>query len=252
MEERVIKLRNDRVISLTKSEQKEKISYVMVGLKWGKIQVGGRMEKLTNTTIKVYDGNWFQKLFHFGPYHLENKEVMSSVGLGSPRYEAVDLDASICIYNSQKRPIDLLYYGHLQTGGGSLWHSSDDLTGSNDAESEKGDNETMTIDFTKLPEDYCYMVVILNSYRHHKFDKIPYAQMNIYETDKGRSGAKSKLFAEYRLDNNPEFKGKEALVLGAFYKKNGNWEFKACGESTTETSITSIRDGSAKRFIKNL
>jgi len=252
MEERVINLRKERTISLVKrgvSGKEEKLEFVRVGLKWGRIQKGGRQTKTVTEETTVYTGNAFQKLFKIGPKEIKTITKEVSTGFGTPTYENVDLDASILVYDSSKRCIDTLYYGHLTAGNDSLWHSTDDVHGSNDAESEKDDNEVMTIDFKKLPENFKYMVVILNSYRHHRFDALPYATMNIYESQS--SGIQKKLFAEYRLDNNPEFIGKEALVLGGFYKEGGVWRFKACGISTTERSISEITKGSAQTFVKS-
>ena len=251
MEERVINLRKQRTISLTKkgsNGNEENLEFVRVGLKWGRIQVGGKTEKEVKETQIIYTGNALQKFLKIGPR--ETKEITKKVstGFGEPRFKDVDLDASILVYDENKKNVDTLYYGHLTAGDSSLWHSSDDRGGSDDAEAEKNDNEVMTIDFKKLPANYKYLVVILNSYTHQKFDELPYATMNIYESQK--SGIQKKLFAEYKLDNNPEFNGKEALVLGGFYKDGGVWKFKASGISTTERSISEISKGSALEFTK--
>lgn len=47
------------------------------------------------------------------------------------------------------------------------------------------------------------------------------------------------------------FNGKEAVVLGYFYRCEGGWKFRADGTTSTETSISAIAKGSAKRAIQN-
>lgn len=91
-------------------------------------------------------------------------------------------------------------------------------------------------------------MAILNSYRHHKFDQIPYMKLRIYT---GRAGNPDEVLCAYNLENDSSFNGKEAVVLGYFYRCEGGWKFRADGTTSTETSISAIAKGSAKRAIQN-
>ena len=158
----------------------------------------------------------------------------------SKRTEDVDLDASLLIYGSSKTLIDTVYYGHKISRDGAIKHSGDDRCGGE----VDGDNETISIDFSKVASQAQYIVAILNSYTHQKFDEIPYMKLRIYN--------KNETLCSYDVENNSSFKGQEAIVLGVFYKEDGTWQFKADGTLTQERSIDTISNGSAKRLIQNL
>lgn len=162
--------------------------------------------------------------------------------------EDVDLDATVLIYDKNYYLIDTVYYGHLSSICGAIRHSGDDLKG--DQNGDDGmDNETISINLDMINPKAKYLVTVLNSYRHHKFDEIPHIGLRIYT---GRLGKPDEVLAAYRLDNNPEFNDKEAIVLGYFYKSDGSsrWKFKADGTVTKERSIKDISKGSAISAIK--
>ena len=254
-EERIINLRKERTISLTKGavENGESLKHAFTGLRWGKILVnGGKPEIVTKTRRKVV-GNWFQKLIGRGEVIEETYQevVYPKKNLFSGEtYKDVDLDSSILVYDKNKKLIDKLYFGCKKLPG--LTHYGDDLVGT--AGIKETDNETIRIDFDDLPKEYEYLVVILNSYSHDKFDNLPYMQMRIYESKSESNilGVTSRIFAEYRLDNSDDFKNKEALCLGAFSRCGNGWKFTADGSMTGETSIKEMSEGSAKKFVKTL
>ena len=69
--------------------------------------------------------------------------------LGRTTVEAVDLDASCVLYDANKNPVDVVYFGNLQSKDGSIKHSGDDLTG--DVGGDDGlDNEVLTLDFARI------------------------------------------------------------------------------------------------------
>lgn len=259
MEERVISLKKDRVITLSKSGKSdgEKLQYVFTGLRWGKIKQGGEIvgRKVEKKVITTYTGNLFQRLFKFGPREVREEEVVVKNGYRTPvTFKDVDLDSSVLVYDEKKKLIDKIYYGHLVSDDNAIRHYGDDVHGGG---SEDVDNEIIRIEFDKISSKGKYLVVILNSYRHDKFDEIPFAQMKIYSSDMRDFNNDKintlKTFAEYRINNNPEFIGKEALVLGVFYRTSGDmWDFKAVGVSTREKSIAEMASGSALDAVKSL
>lgn len=228
--DKVINLSKGKTICLTKTAQEtgEVLKTVKVGLKWGQIEV--KEQKL----IKGSKPGFFGKLFG----REETQDRVESVVVSK---KDVDLDASICVYNSNKKLIDTVYFGNQTSKDGSMKTLGDDTTGLN-KRGEGSDNETLIINLHQVNPDTKYLVIILNSYRHDKFDALPYARMRIYDVNKE--------FANYQIDNNPEFAGKEALVLGVFERVDGaRWNFRASGVSTGERSISEIANGSAKDAI---
>lgn len=259
MEERVISLKKDRVITLSKSGTTggEKILFAYTGLRWGKVRIGGNMigRETITVTEKKYTGNFLQRLFKFGPYTEITKEVVIRNGYTEPvTYKDVDLDSSILMYDENKKLVDRVYFGKRNSDDRSIYHYGDDTVGGTKGDS---DNEMIRIEFSKVSAKTKYLVMILNSYSHDKFDDLPFAQMRIYSSDQADAGSKMnaiKTFAEYKIDNNPEFIGKEALVLGVFYRSGraSEWDFKAVGTSTSERTIAQMEKGSALDAVKAL
>jgi tellurium resistance protein TerZ len=147
--------------------------------------------------------------------------------------EAVDLDASCALYNDQKKMTEVIYFGNLRSRDGSVKHSGDDLTG--DMGGDDGlDNEVITLDFSKLDPAVAYVAFVLNSFRGHDFGTIPFASIRIYE---GSPKHVNEVFAKYDIANGPGFAGHVSMVMGVFYKKNGEWKFNAIGEPTKDKKL---------------
>lgn len=227
-----VRLTKGAKVSLTKdgNSSSEKLHKVFFGCNWGSIKRYREVETRKGGFLGIFGG---EKV-------LEKKVVES---------EAVDLDESILIYDENFKKIDVVYFGHKVSICGSISHSGDDLTG-DEGDPDENDNEVISINLDRINPNAKYLVAILNSYKHQTFDEIPYAGLRIF-TGKNPNNV-DEILASYRLEGNPEFKGKEAIVLGYFYKtKNGWWDFKADGTSSRERSISEISTGSALNLIKN-
>lgn len=231
-----VNLTKGQVIKLTKdgTETADSLTQVFFGAKWGKIT---RTKTVKETKVK---GGFFKKLFGSG----EKEEVEREVVISE---ESVDLDASLLLYDENRKLIDTVYYGHKTSNDGAINHSGDDLTGTSGSEQED-DNETISINLPRINPVVKYVVAILNSYRHHKFDAIPYIKLRIYS---GKAGKPEDILCAYDLANNEDFKGREAIVLGVFTRvSSGGFKFRADGTTTKETSIYSISSGSALKAIQ--
>ena len=205
-------------VNLSKDENGNSLSKLFFGVNWGAIKTGGFL------------------------------------GFGGS-IESVDLDASVVLMDENKRKLETVYFGHKHSSDGAIHHSGDDLTGDTDGD-DGMDNETIAVDLDKIRNSVHYVVFILNSYRHHKFDKIPYMGLRIYTTANNRPVTRPNeapnVLAKYNLDNesnDPEttFKGREGIILGYAYRKDGEWKFKALGNTGTWESI-----GEIERELSNL
>lgn len=189
-------------INISKDENGNTLTKIFFGVNWGAIEKGG--------------------FLGFGKTH-----------------EAVDLDAS-AIMMAGEVDIETIYFGHKNSSDGAIKHSGDDLVGDIGGDDGK-DNEVISVDLSKIRPSVDKVVFILNSYRHHKFDQIPYMGIHIFT---GSINNPVNL-AKYNLkndSNDPDttFVGKEGMILGYAYRKDGEWKFKALGNTGTWTSISNI------------
>jgi len=153
-------------------------------------------------------------------------------GFGSSK-EAVDLDGSCALYNENKQLLEVVYFGNLKSKNGSVKHSGDDLTG--DMGGDDGlDNEIITLDFSLLDANVTYVAFVLNSFRGHDFGTIPFASIRIYE---GTTKRVNEVFAKFDIAHGANFAGHVSMVMGVFYKKNGEWKFNAIGEPTKDRKL---------------
>ncbi|WKZ64477.1 MAG: TerD family protein [Saprospiraceae bacterium] len=153
--------------------------------------------------------------------------------LGGVKKEAVDLDASCVLYDNSKNAVDVIYFGSLKSKDGSIKHSGDDLTG--DMDGDDGlDNEIITVDFSKLSGNVEHVAFVLNSFRGHDFGTIPFASIRIYE---GTPTRVNEIFATYNIAKGEGFAGHVSMVMGVFYKRNGEWKFNAIGEPTKDRKL---------------
>ncbi|WP_266202748.1 TerD family protein [Pontibacter kalidii] len=152
---------------------------------------------------------------------------------GGTSKEAVDLDASCALFDESKFHLDTVYFGNLRSSDRAIAHSGDDLTG--DMDGDDGlDNEVITLDFSKLNPAVSYVAFVLNSFRGHDFGTIPFASIRIYE---GTPTRVNEVFAKFDIANGSGFSGHVSMVMGVFYKRNGEWKFNAIGEPTKDRKL---------------
>ena len=161
-------------------------------------------------------------------------------GIGSRTVkEDVDLDASATTFQSSG-VLDTVYYGKLRNS--FITHSGDDRVG--DCSQDDSDNETITVDFTRVPNNVDRIYLYVNSFTGQTFDSLPYTGVRVYE---GATNRPTNTIAKFEVANDSSFKGVKTMVLGYCEKVNGGWEFKSKGDAVR--GISSIRETVA--FIAN-
>lgn len=162
-----------------------------------------------------------------------NWGAIEKKGFFGTKKEPVDLDASCALYDEGKRNLDTVSFRQLTSKDGAIKHSGDDLTG--DIDGDDGlDNEVITLDFSKLNPSVSYVGFFINSFRGQDFKDIPFASIRIYE---GTPKRVNEVFAKYDIANDSAFAGNVSMVLGVFYKKNGDWKFNAIGLPTNDRKL---------------
>lgn len=160
---------------------------------------------------------------------------VAAIGLGwdvkAGAGDAFDLDAFGLALQGKKLkelPAHILYFGSPKTAnkpqilGGALTHSGDNLTGAGE-----GDDETILVDFSKLPATVDEIIVCVNIYKaasrnNQNFGQVNNAFVRIYDFDSKAEILKFDLSEDYSAFN--------GMVMGKLYLKDGEWKFQAVGE----------------------
>ncbi len=146
----------------------------------------------------------------------------------------IDCDASAIMLNADGKLVrkeNLIYFGNLRSGCGSVRHSGDNLTGDGD-----GDDEQIVIDLPKIPANIAKVVFVVNIYdcvaRKQDFGMINNAFIRIVNS------ANNQELIRYNLSDN--YAGKTALIAGEIYRHNNEWKFAAIGEGSNDTSLKQL------------
>ena len=158
---------------------------------------------------------------------------LALVGLGwdTNRYDGsadFDLDASAFLLGANgkvRSDDDFIFYGNLQSKDGSVTHTGDTLTGEGD-----GDDETLFIDFSKVPADVQKIVITVTIYeaqeRGQNFGQVSNAYVRVAR----RSNENDTVgIEELRYDLGEEFSIETALVVCEIYRQGAEWKFNAVG-----------------------
>jgi tellurium resistance protein TerZ len=174
-----------------------------------------------------------------------NWGAIEKKGFFGTKKVAVDLDASVGLFSEEKQPVDVVYFGQLQSRDGSIKHSGDDLTG--DMDGDDGlDNEIITIELNKVPNAVHQIAVVLNSFQGQDFAAIPFASVRLYEGTPSRVDSE---LASYNIANDDKFKGAVSMVLGVLYRHNDSWKFKAIGEATRDKKLQDTINTVASSYL---
>ncbi len=174
-----------------------------------------------------------------------NWGAIEKKGLFGKKKEAVDLDGSCAMYNEHKQVVDVVYFRNLRSKDRAVAHSGDDLTG--DMNGDDGmDNEVITVDFSRLDPTVTSVAFFLNSFQGQDFALIPFASIRIYE---GTPSKVNEIFATYNIAGDTGFAGHVSMVMGVFYKKNGEWKFNAIGEPTKDRDLQQTVDTIMRNYI---
>ena len=135
-----------------------------------------------------------------------------------------DLDGAVFLVKTDgkvRSDADFVFYNNLKSTDGSVVHSGDNTTGAGE-----GDDETVTIDLTKVPADVEKIVLAVT--------------IHDAETRKQNFGMVSKAFVRCinaagnaeiaRYDLSEDSSTEAAMVFGEVYRAGADWKFKAVGQ----------------------
>ena len=164
---------------------------------------------------------------------LDKGMTMALVGLGWDvnQYDGgadFDLDASAFLLGANgkvRKDEDFIFYGNLDSPDGSVHHTGANLTGEGE-----GDDEVLTIDFTKVPADVDKIAITVTIYeaqvRKQNFGQVSNAYVRVARMANAQDMQGTEVL---RFDLMEEFSVETALVVCEIYRHNGEWKFNAVG-----------------------
>ncbi|GAB4585749.1 TerD family protein [Nocardia sp. IFM 10818] len=136
-----------------------------------------------------------------------------TVGLGwDPSLgRAPDIDLNIAAFLfSADRLVDVVYHEQLNSADGAVRHHGDSITGEG-----RGDNEVISVDFTRLSSSVTTVLFLVTCYTGQSFAEIANAYCRVVDQTSNTEIARSQLSG---LPNS-------GLVLGALDRVSG-WRFR--------------------------
>lgn len=153
-------------------------------------------------------------------------------GLFKSSPASIDLDASAILFDESGQKRDAVWFRDLKSKDGSIVHSGDNRTGSGD-----GDDETIKVDLTRVPDWVKSIVFTVNSFTGQGFGNVQNAYCRLVDQNSGQEVAKYTLSAQGNHTG---------LIIAKVYRHNGAWKMHAIGENvngrTFEDMIPAIRN----------
>lgn len=153
-------------------------------------------------------------------------KVVFGLGWDVNRYDGsstFDLDVSAFLTNANNRVVgepDFIFYNQPNHPSGAIVYSGDNTTGDG-----QGDDETFTVDLTKIPsnvEKISFAATIYDAEaRLQNFGMVDNSYIRAYNAD-----TNEELF-KYEL--NEDFSLETGIIAGELYRRNGEWKFNAVG-----------------------
>lgn len=131
----------------------------------------------------------------------------------------IDLDASCLVFDTSRKLVDQVWFRQLSSRDGSITHSGDNLTGAGD-----GDDETITVDLSRLKESVANLVFTVSSFQGDTFDRIDNAYCRLVDLSTGAE------LARYDLTGSGPH---TAQVMAKLTRGADGWHMKALGEKTS-------------------
>ncbi|WCH97427.1 TerD family protein [Streptomyces moderatus] len=181
----------------------------------GKINLDkGRVSLQKNQTVSLMKGG---------------RPLLSQVQMGlgwEPAYRGkdIDLDASVIAYGPRRNHIDSCYFGKLQIVNGAIRHSGDNLTGEGG-----GDDEVITVDLGRLPQDVTGLVFTVNSFSGQKFTEVAKAYCRLIDALSGEELVRFDLTSA-----EPQTGVLMAKLIRQF---SGEWEMTAMGDFVKSRTV---------------
>lgn len=164
---------------------------------------------------------------------IDKETRVATIGIGwdiNPNHngDKFDLDVTVFALDSNgklRSDSDVVYYAdkNLVHPSKAIIHSPDNRTGEGE-----GDDETITIDFNKMPDYIARMVILVDIYdaknRRQNFGQVNRAYARLINTTNGA------MDEQYRYDLTEDFSEGTALHIADIYRHEDGWKIQAVGD----------------------
>lgn len=162
---------------------------------------------------------------------LDKSVTMAKIGLGwdTNRYDGgqdFDLDACVFLLGANGKVLkdeDFIFYNNLSARNGAVVHTGDNRTGEGE-----GDDETIIIDYSKIPAEIEKIAVTVTIFdaeqKHQNFGQVSNSYVRVLKIDTPDDVGGEEVL---RFDLVEEFSIETALVVCEIYRYNGDWKFNA-------------------------
>ncbi|OLV17865.1 TerD family protein [Deinococcus marmoris] len=130
----------------------------------------------------------------------------------------VDLDANALMFDAQGQLVDAVWFRQLQSKDGAIQHSGDNRTGAGD-----GDDESITVNLSRLPANVTTLIFSVNNYSGQDFGQIENAYCRLVNTQ-GEAE-----IARYDLSAGGQH---SAMILASLKRQGNDWTMTAIGATS--------------------
>lgn len=138
-------------------------------------------------------------------------------GFGGGKADAVDLDASVVMFDESNKPVDVIWFRQLKSKDGSIVHTGDNRTGAGD-----GDDEQIIVDLNAVPASVKALVFTVNSFTGQTFATVENAYCRLINTGNQQEVARFNLSVTG---------SHSAQIMAKLYRHGGEWKMHAIGEN---------------------
>ena len=138
-------------------------------------------------------------------------------GFGGGKSDAVDLDASVVMFDESNKPVDVIWFRQLKSKDGSIVHTGDNRTGAGD-----GDDEQITVDLNAVPASVKALAFTVNSFTGQTFATVENAYCRLI------NAANQQEVARFNLSVTGSH---SAQIMAKLYRHGGEWKMHAIGEN---------------------
>ncbi len=103
-------------------------------------------------------------------------DAMRKKGLFGSRAQSIDLDASALLFDASGNLVDQVWFQQLTSKDGSVQHTGDNRTGAGD-----GDDESIKVDLSQVPQTVATLVFTVNSFTGQDFSQIENAFVRLID-----------------------------------------------------------------------
>jgi stress response protein SCP2 len=166
-----------------------------------------------------------------GRVSLQKRQTVSLVKTGAPALRrvamglgwdpaasgrSIDLDASAIVVDGRGKKVESVWFMSKSAYRGAIEHSGDNLTGDG-----AGDDETIEVDLSRLPEQAQAIVFVVNSFQGQKFTEVRSAYCRLLDRDSGAELVRFDL-----TDSKPQ----TGVIMCVLRRSGATWDMTAIGE----------------------